>query len=54
MWRAIKFLFSGDWHAHKFQIIRALTVSNSRNEVIGTEYVLQCKHCGNIKRKRFM
>lgn len=49
----ITWLFIG--HVHKWKVIQKNTLykgNNTNNLPYGTDYILQCKHCGNIKQKR--
>lgn len=48
MFRFIKFLFTGDWHLHEWEIIGRgrLTTDDS---LTGYYYHLQCKKCGKVK-----
>ena len=48
MWRLLKFIVTGDFHLHQWEI-------QSQNQCSGpkraswTRYYLRCKHCGNMK-----
>lgn len=43
-WRCIL-----NWH--EYDIIEKYDYTDTRGNVIGKMYVLQCKHCGTIKHK---
>ena len=53
MIRLIKFLFTGDWHLHEWEIIKEISVWDESKKFdkypAKYEYVLQCKKCGDIK-----
>lgn len=53
MIKLIRWLFTGDMHSHKWEIINKSDVYEVgvRNPVY-IDYTLQCKICGNIKCKR--
>lgn len=53
MLRLIKFLFTGDWHLHEWEIIGKgdITGGGYSTVTVGHYYNLQCKHCGNVKCK---
>jgi hypothetical protein len=38
---------------HKWKIIKTGDIINENGGCIGKYYVLQCEHCGNIKKKDF-
>lgn len=49
MLRLLKFLFTGDWHLHQWEVI----ARNGCNNELGaawTRYYCRCKHCGVIKK----
>ena len=35
-------------HYHQYQIIKEINIIQDGN-VVGTKWILQCKHCGNLK-----
>jgi len=49
MIRLLKWLFIGDGHLHKWEIIDTLKVENQDTRIRWTRYVLQCDHCGDLK-----
>lgn len=48
MIRLLKFLFTGDWHLHKWTIIDQGTVGYCGRKT-GNRYYCQCEHCGKIR-----
>jgi hypothetical protein len=48
MIRILKFLFTGSWHEHQWEVIEKGSLKQG-GRVIGYRHILQCKHCGNIK-----
>lgn len=51
MWRIIKFLFTGDWHKHEWEILRRVKINLwDGNIPVGNEveYECRCKLCGKI------
>ena len=52
MWKLIKFIFTGNWHEHKWKIIDQYKYTQIQTKkVIEIVYVLQCEICGDIKIK---
>jgi uncharacterized protein CbrC (UPF0167 family) len=50
MIRLLKFLLTGDWHLHEWEIINEAKLTSIHNDASkGIKYYLQCKHCGGIK-----
>lgn len=52
MLRLLKFIFTGDWHLHEWEIEkeRDMVMRNSLGkEKSYIEYVQKCKHCGELK-----
>lgn len=51
MIKLLSFIFTGC--GHKWKIIDTIKVfERGHNErPIGTKYILQCEHCGNVKSK---
>jgi hypothetical protein len=51
MIRLLKFLFTGDWHLHKWKIIANVPYSykSEYSQTEGTRRVCQCEHCGTIR-----
>ena len=47
MLRLIKFLFTGDWHLHEWEIIKTATWTEWQE--IYVKHYVRCKHCGKIK-----
>ena len=47
MIRLLKWLFYGDAHLHKREIISERVMTNDKQDWV--RYVLQCKHCGDLK-----
>lgn len=55
MFRLLRFLVTGSWHSHVWEIITVNELFETRGQeksVVAFEYILQCKGCGNIKVKR--
>lgn len=57
MWRILKFLFTGDWHLHQWEkkeTSRTFSSSYSGDGELPVKiyWILQCKECGNIKKKK--
>lgn len=48
MFRLIKFLFTGDWHLHKWEILRE-TRCGDNDGGSWIRYYLKCNHCGIVK-----
>lgn len=48
MFRLIKFLFTGDWHLHEWEIFEQGRLVDD-GVGIGTWYNQRCKHCGKLK-----
>ena len=48
MFRFIKFLFTGDWHLHEWEIIGKGDL-NSRGVTYGRYFHQKCKHCGKLR-----
>jgi len=51
MWRLIKFLFTGDWHTHNWEILKEVPVRSiyDNNQLGGTRYYCKCDKCGEIR-----
>lgn len=55
MFRLLKFLFTGVWHMHTWQVLNKVAMtrrragSNLQQDYV--RYTLQCKHCGEIKEQ---
>ena len=54
MIKLLRFLFTGDFHSHKWKIIDERRVHGdggfNRSDIpIGSKYVCQCEQCGTIK-----
>ena len=54
MLKLIRFLITGSWHEHKWEIIKETPVQNFdgiTRQPTGkfTRYTMQCKGCGDIK-----
>jgi hypothetical protein len=49
MMRLLKFLFTGDFHHHKWKILKIIHLIDARGNSEGHKYHLQCEHCGNLK-----
>lgn len=56
MIRFLKFLITGSWHEHHYVNVEKISVYDSGNPnakmPIAFEYIIQCKECGKIKKKR--
>lgn len=54
MIRLFRFIFTGDSHLCKWEIIETADLENNMkgDAVVGKLYVLQCEHCGNIKKEQ--
>lgn len=50
MLKLIRFLFTGSWHEHRWEIINKSFVTSDLGSTYD-EYTLQCIKCGNLKRK---
>lgn len=50
MIRLLKFLFTGDWHLHKWETIETRRVRGDDRYVSHTRYYCRCEHCGTIKK----
>lgn len=53
MIRLFKFLFTGDWHLHKWKILETRRLFDQEDGAImahGTRYYCQCEYCGIIKK----
>lgn len=48
MIRLIRFLITGDWHLHEWELIKESYYSDDFGSK-WTVYVCRCKHCGNVK-----
>lgn len=44
-------LFDWLFHWHKWTIIREIRIVDGNGDYIGKGYNLQCKQCGDIKRR---
>lgn len=51
MRRLLRFLFTGDWHLHNWEIYHTIDVyGNGINEIpTGTKIIQKCIHCGTLK-----
>jgi hypothetical protein len=52
MFRLLRFLVTGSWHTHQWDIITVHELyehRGSEEHIVAFEYILQCKGCGNIK-----
>jgi hypothetical protein len=50
MLRLLRFLWTGEWHLHKWRILKEVDcISTSEDKAEWTRYYLQCEHCGEIK-----
>ena len=54
MFRLLKFLLIGDFHLHKWQVIRKVDIYDEDCEKAptGRKYECSCHHCGVIKSFR--
>jgi hypothetical protein len=54
MIRLIKFLFTGDWHLHTWEVYKKGSLFGKSKEIPkGHYFYLKCTKCGDIKEKRF-
>jgi hypothetical protein len=49
MLKLLRFLITGSWHEHTFEVIDEYTTT-AFGVPCGQLYVLQCRECGAIKR----
>lgn len=50
MLRLLRWLFTGDAHAHKWKIINSESMIRVRdNTTVGIRHTLQCEGCGELK-----
>lgn len=52
MIRLLKFLITGDWHMHHWEIHEQRDAVDHNGSLIGANYILRCKHCGDMKKFR--
>lgn len=53
MLKLLQYLIYG--HYHQYEIINTININeyiNGQKVVVGTKWILQCKHCGNLKEFR--
>lgn len=50
MIRLFRFLFTGDWHLHKWVIIKEISWSDAYGAE-WTQWVQKCEHCGKLQKK---
>ena len=52
MIRFLRWLFTGDGHAHKWKQIEKVNVYGDAKDSMpmGSKYILQCEICGDIKK----
>ena len=50
MIRLLRWLITGDGHKHTWEIYAVKKVE-MMNKTVAELYILQCKHCGDIKQK---
>lgn len=48
MLRLFKFIFTGDFHCHKWQQLDEYYILNQYGNKVGVKYNVQCEHCGKI------
>ena len=49
MKKLLRFLWTGSWHDHYWEVYKSTQVLDEDNECIGDKYTLRCKHCGEMK-----
>ena len=52
MLRLLRFLLTGDWHLHKWKLLKEARAMEGEKP-IGSIYYLQCVKCGNTKQERY-
>jgi hypothetical protein len=52
MIRLLCLVFVGDWHRHKWTVLREISVfENGYVRPVGLKYHLRCTECGDVKAK---
>ena len=51
MWRLLRFIITGAWHACRNVVIKVVQRENASGVYITDEYTLQCQECGRITSK---
>lgn len=49
MKKLLRFLWTGSWHDHYWEVYKETTMVDKDDVRIGDKFVLQCKHCGEMK-----
>lgn len=56
MFRLMRFLVTGNWHIHRWEIVTVHEVVEKKKDgtesIVAFDYVLRCEGCGNIKAKK--
>ena len=51
MIRLFRWLFWGDGHAHRWETIETMDLTDRATGLKGTRFHLKCTVCGNIKKR---
>jgi uncharacterized protein CbrC (UPF0167 family) len=50
MKKLLRFLWTGSWHDHHWEIHEIRTVVDKNDDdILGDKYILRCKDCGEMK-----
>ena len=49
MKKLLRFLWTGSWHDHYWEVYKTTTIVDEDDVRIGDKYTLRCKHCGEMK-----
>lgn len=50
MLKLLRFLWTGSWHDHHWEIVMRNAIVDEDDVRIGEKFTLQCKTCGEMKR----
>ena len=49
MLRLFRFLLTGDWHLHAYEIIENVRIVTKKKKALGYIYTSRCNICGKLK-----
>lgn len=50
MLRLFKWLLTGDFHTHHWNVLHSHKIVNDAQQSIGTSYIQICENCGDLRR----
>lgn len=52
MKKLFRFLWTGTWHEHHWEVYEKRGLVDKNNNLIGDKFILRCKTCGKMKAFR--